>query len=95
MKRPFALKSKNMKSASLKDEALNLKDMEEKLEQKIKLCKTIQSKYKKLIECEEKKKILETELSKAINNYETKIEITKHEKPEDFLEAIKNIAGQA
>lgn len=32
MKRPFALKSKNMKSASLKDEALNLKDMEEKLE---------------------------------------------------------------
>ena len=69
MKRPFALKTQNIKIKSIKDEATKLKKTEEYLEQKIKLCKSIKSKYKKLIECEEKRRKLEEELNQAKTSY--------------------------
>lgn len=94
MKRPFALKTKNIKSSSIKQEALNLKTMEENLEQKIKACKTIQSKYKKLIACEEKRQKLEEELKEAITSYNAEIKVTRHASPEEFLEVIKKIISK-
>ena len=94
MKRPFVLKTKNVKSPSIKNEAVNLKNMEENLAEKIKFSKIIQSKYKKLIACEEKKKKLEEELNEAIKNYEKEVMITRHENSEEFVNVIKNIIGQ-
>lgn len=94
MKRPFVLKTKNVKSPSIKNEAVNLKNMEENLAEKIKFSKIIQSKYKKLIACEEKRQKLEEELNEAIKNYEKEVMITRHESSEEFVKVIKNIIGQ-
>ena len=94
MKRLFVPKTKNIKSPSIKNEAVDLKNMEENLAQKIKFSKIIQSKYKKLIACEEKRQKLEEELNEAIKDYKKEVMITKYESSEKFLEVIKNIIGQ-
>lgn len=94
MKRLFAPKTKNIKSSSIKEEAVHLKNMEEFLEERIKFCQTIQSKYQKLIEYEEKKQKIEGELDEIIKNYEKEVIIMRHDSPEIFSENIKHIIDQ-
>lgn len=94
MKRPFALKTRNIKSQSLKEEAFYLKSMEETLAEKIKLCKTIQSKYKKLISCEKEKMKLKNEINTAVEDYEQKIVTNKAASPQEFSNSIQNIINQ-
>ena len=91
MKRPFALKTRNIKSQSIKEEASYLKSTEETLAEKIKLCKTIQSKYKKLISCEKEKLKLKAELATAVENYEQKIVTSQAASPQEFSNSIQNI----
>lgn len=95
MKRPFALKTKNIKSQQINDVASKLKNTEKHLEQKINSCKTIQSKYKKLIECEEKRQKLEEELKQAITNYENiENEIVNYQQGfNNFSEVINNLTS--
>lgn len=95
MKRLFALKTEKIKSDFIRQEATDIREMEKFFEQKIKLCKTIQSKYKKLIECEQKRQKLEEELNEAITNYNIKEPVSNPQSSDDFFAAIKNIASQA